>query len=75
MVTLSRCVRGVAQARSKFDDWKEVYKFNFERPKIIIRTNPDYRGPLLDLGKQAWDELKKGQSVPPPESVLAWSGR
>lgn len=61
------------QARSKLDAWKEVYSFNFQRPKVIMRTNPDYRGPLLDLGKQAWEELKRKQCVLDPDALAAFS--
>jgi hypothetical protein len=36
-----------------------MYKFNLTQPKIIMRTNPDYRGPLADHGAQAFEDLKK----------------
>jgi len=36
-------------------------EFNFEQPKVLMRTNVDYSGPILTHGKKAYDELLKQQ--------------
>ncbi|GAA5841695.1 hypothetical protein JCM9279_000733 [Rhodotorula babjevae] len=45
------------KARSKLDDYKEVYHFVFRRPKIVWRTNPDYKEGMADHGQHLMDRL------------------
>ena len=33
----------------------------FEEPKVLMRTNVDYSGPILSHGKKAYDELLNRQ--------------
>jgi hypothetical protein len=32
-------------------------EFKFEDPKVLMRSNVEYSGPLLAHGKKAYDEL------------------
>ncbi|KAG8685430.1 hypothetical protein FRC09_014744, partial [Ceratobasidium sp. 395] len=43
---------GVSQSRSKLDEYKVIYDIQFDKVKIITRTNPDYRKRMLDRGKE-----------------------
>ncbi|KAI5479573.1 hypothetical protein MNV49_003310, partial [Pseudohyphozyma bogoriensis] len=49
------------KSRSRFDDYKQVYRFTFAQPKIVFRTNPDYEGAMTKHGPEM---LKKLSSNP-----------
>lgn len=42
-----------------FDKYKTVVDLHFEEPKVLMRTNVDWSGPILAHGKKAYDELLK----------------
>lgn len=45
------------KARSRLDDYKEVYHFVFRRPKIVWRTNPDFKAGMADYGQTLMQRL------------------
>lgn len=49
------------QSRSILDVFKSVASFSFTGVKVIVRTNPDYTGALLDHGRRAYEELTKNK--------------
>jgi hypothetical protein len=49
------------QSRSKLDLFKSVASFSFTGVKVLVRTNPDYTGALLDHGRRAYEELTKNK--------------
>lgn len=49
------------QSRSIHDLFRSVASFSFTGVKVIVRTNPDYTGALLDHGKRAYEELIKAE--------------
>ena len=51
------------KARSKLDDYKEVYHFVFRRPKIVWRTNPDFKEGMADHGQHLMDRLDQDMCV------------
>lgn len=51
------------QSRSKFDEYKQVYRFTFSQPKIVYRINPDYEGPLASHGERVIEKLLSNPSV------------
>ncbi|KAL8281144.1 hypothetical protein RQP46_006502 [Phenoliferia psychrophenolica] len=46
------------KSRSQFDDYKQVYRFTFDQPKIVFRSNPDYRGPMTKHGEEVIEKLQ-----------------
>ncbi|KAG9100753.1 hypothetical protein FS749_013050 [Ceratobasidium sp. UAMH 11750] len=48
---------GVSQSRSKLDEYKVIYDIQFDKVKIVTRTNPDYRKRMLDRGKEIHEHL------------------
>lgn len=46
------------QSRSQFDEYKQVYRFTFDQPKIVFRSNPDYDGPMIKHGEDILENLK-----------------
>ncbi|ORX35037.1 hypothetical protein BD324DRAFT_652754 [Kockovaella imperatae] len=49
----------ISDSRSSCDLYKMSVNLRFDAPKILMRTNVDYSGPLLAHGKKAYDELYK----------------
>lgn len=49
------------ESRSKLDVFKSVARFGFTGVKVIVRTNPDYTGALLDHGRRAYEQLVKAE--------------
>lgn len=49
---------GIVDSRSKYDLYKQIYQFTFEKPRIVFRKNHDYEASLSDHGKQL-DRRKK----------------
>lgn len=48
-----------AEARSKFDLYRLLTTVKFSGITVLLRTNPDYVGPILDLGKRADEKLTR----------------
>lgn len=42
----------------------------FRDPKVLMRTNLDYSGPILSHGKKAYDELLRQQYVQVVHTIL-----
>ncbi|KAG8747816.1 hypothetical protein FRC10_011261 [Ceratobasidium sp. 414] len=48
---------GVSQSRSKLDEYKVIYDIQFDKVKVVTRTNPDYRKRMLDRGEEIHEYL------------------
>ena len=40
-----------------------MHNYTLKSVKIVTRTNPDYRGPILDHGRQVFEEISRRQCV------------
>jgi hypothetical protein len=57
--TRARGTIETSDSRSRLDEYKTSYDLQFEDTTVLMRTNVDYSGPLLNHGKKAYDELVK----------------
>lgn len=53
----------VGQSRSRFDLFKQVVDMQFTDIQVLIRTNPDFTGTLLEHGKKAYEEIMATEYV------------
>ncbi|KAK4686556.1 protein CSF1, partial [Tremellales sp. Uapishka_1] len=67
----------MTDSRSQCDLNKTSYAVNFTQPKVLMRTNADYTGPLLAHGKKVYDELfRQNPDVArmPPSTISTEAG-
>jgi hypothetical protein len=50
---------GVVESRSKYDLYKQIYQFTFDKPRIVFRKNHDYEASLSECGKQLHQRKKE----------------
>ena len=64
-----------SDSRSKFDEYKTIYDLHFERSTVLLRSNVDYSGPLLDHGKKVCEALESDISQGKREKEKVWRKR
>lgn len=55
----ARLCQTTRDSRSRFDLYRQVTNAKFAGVTVLLRTNPDYVGPILELGKRAEEKLDR----------------